>query len=88
MPARWEPLDLLRLEPHSFVEGEYWRLFSYQFLHAGTAPFFVNLLVLWSAGRETEPTVGPGQSPWLCLPPNAAARLAMPRVGRRVAGGA
>jgi membrane associated rhomboid family serine protease len=76
VPARWEPLDLLRLERHGFLEGEYWRLFSYQFLHAGPAHFFVNLLVLWYAGREIEPIVGRVQFLWLCLLANALGGLA------------
>jgi membrane associated rhomboid family serine protease len=66
-----EPLKLLRLEPAQFVAGEYWRLFSYQFLHAGPAHFFLNLLILWFAGREIEPIVGRVQFLWLCLLSNA-----------------
>ncbi len=62
-----EPLDLLRLESGKFLQGEYWRLFSYQFLHAGPAHFLVNLLVLWFAGREIEPILGRVQFLWLCL---------------------
>lgn len=62
-----EPLKLLQLEPGKFVAGEYWRLFSYQFLHAGPAHFFVNLLALWCAGREIEPIIGRVQFIWLCL---------------------
>jgi membrane associated rhomboid family serine protease len=67
-----EPLDLLRLDGIKFHQGEYWRLFSYQFLHAGPAHFFLNLLVLWYAGREIEPIVGRVQFLWLCLLANAA----------------
>ncbi|MEO6788363.1 MAG: rhomboid family intramembrane serine protease [Chthoniobacteraceae bacterium] len=85
VPARWEPLDLLRLEPHSFFEGEYWRLFSYQFLHAGPAHFFVNLLVLWYAGREIEPIVGRVQFLWMCLLANALGGLACLAMGSGVA---
>ena len=61
------PLDLLQLEPSHFFDGEYWRLFSYQFLHTGAAHFFANLLVLWYAGREIEPIVGRVNFVWLCL---------------------
>ena len=64
-------LDLLTLKPAAFILGEYWRLFSYQFLHAGPGHFFVNLLVLWFAGREIEPIVGRVQFLWLCLLSNA-----------------
>jgi membrane associated rhomboid family serine protease len=74
-----EPLDLLRLESGKFLQGEYWRLLSYQFLHAGPAHFLVNLLVLWFAGREIEPILGRVQFLWLCLIANVgggAANLA------------
>jgi membrane associated rhomboid family serine protease len=64
-------LNQLGLERRRFLEGEYWRLFSYQFLHAGGAHFFVNLLVLWFAGREIEPVVGRVHFLWLCLFANA-----------------
>ena len=60
-------LDLLRLSWVPFHSGEYWRLFSYQFLHASPAHFFTNLLVLWYAGREVEPIVGRVNFLWLCL---------------------
>lgn len=67
-PGAANPLDLLRLEHrHFFTDGEYWRLFSYQFLHAGAFHFFANLLVLWYAGREIEPIVGRVNFVWLCL---------------------
>lgn len=65
------PLDLLKLEQRHFSEGEYWRLLSYQFLHAGPVHFFANLLVLWYAGREIEPIVGRVNFLWLCLLANA-----------------
>lgn len=71
-----EPLKLLRLEASQFFAGEYWRLFSYQFLHAGPGHFFVNLLVLWFAGREIEPIVGRVQFIWLCLLANAIGGVA------------
>jgi membrane associated rhomboid family serine protease len=64
-------LDQLGLERGKFLDnGEYWRIFSYQFLHAGVAHFFVNLLVLWFAGREIEPVVGRVHFLWLCLVAN------------------
>ena len=65
------PLGLLKLDLRHFSEGEYWRLFSYQFLHAGPVHFFANLLVLWYAGREIEPIVGRVNFLWLCLLANA-----------------
>ena len=70
-PGVFKSLDLLSLDPHKFSDGEYWRLFSYQFLHVGPAHFFVNLLVLWYAGREIEPIVGRVNFLWLCLLANA-----------------
>jgi len=79
-----EPLNLLRLEHHGFFEGEYWRLFSYQFLHAGPAHFFVNLIVLWFAGREIEPIVGRVQFLWLCLFANALGGVACLATGSDV----
>lgn len=62
-----EPLNLLRLEAGGFLHGEYWRLLSYQFLHTGPVHFFVNLFVLWFAGREVEPILGRIQFFWLCV---------------------
>jgi membrane associated rhomboid family serine protease len=62
-----ETLNLLSLDRAWFLGGEYWRLFSYQFLHAGVAHFFANLMVLWFAGREIEPVVGRLHFLWLCL---------------------
>jgi len=59
--------DPLSLERGGFLAGEYWRIFSYQFLHAGVAHFVVNLLVLWFAGREIEPVVGRVHFLWICL---------------------
>ncbi|MEI7822185.1 MAG: rhomboid family intramembrane serine protease [Verrucomicrobiota bacterium] len=66
-----QPLDLLKLDLRHFSEGEYWRLLSYQFLHAGPVHFFANLLVLCYAGREIEPIVGRVNFLWLCLLANA-----------------
>lgn len=62
-----DALGLLSLERSAVLNGEYWRLLSYQFLHAGVAHFFANLLVLWFAGREIEPVVGRIHFLWLCL---------------------
>ena len=71
-PVLLNSLSLLHLDTFRFHQGEYWRLLSYQFLHAGPGHFFVNLLVLWFAGREIEPIVGRVQFLWLCLLSNAA----------------
>ena len=65
-----EPLDLVRLKGAAIRDGEYWRLFTYQFLHAGAGHFMVNLLVLWFAGREIEPIVGRHHFLTLCLVAN------------------
>ena len=75
------PLDLLKLDSHKFSDREYWRLFSYQFLHAGPAHFFANLLVLWYAGREIEPIVGRVNFLWLCLLANVIGGAASMAVG-------
>jgi membrane associated rhomboid family serine protease len=60
-------LDMLGLARGAVRSGEFWRLLSYQFLHAGPVHFFANLLVLWYAGREIEPIVGRLNFFWLCL---------------------
>ncbi len=79
------PLDLLQLERGEFYNGEYWRLFSYQFLHAGALHFFANLLVLWYAGREIEPIVGRVNFVWLCLLANVIGGAVSLAVGSNVA---
>ena len=79
------PLDLLKLDSPKFSDGEYWRLFSYQFLHAGPAHFFANLLVLWYAGREIEPIVGRVNFLWLCLLANVIGGAASMAAGGGVA---
>ncbi len=66
------PLALLHLEKTPFFQGEYWRLLSYQFLHAGVVHFFANILMLCIAGREIEPIVGRFNFVWLCLFANVA----------------
>ncbi len=79
------PLELLKLDHQKFSDGEYWRLFSYQFLHAGPLHFFANLLVLWYAGREIEPIVGRVNFLWLCLLANVIGGAASMAVGGDVA---
>ena len=86
--ATANPLNLLQLEHDNFLKGEYWRLFSYQFLHTGPLHFFANLLVLWCAGREIEPIVGRVNFVWLCLLSNViggAVCLAVPSAPGMVA---
>ena len=82
------PLDLLQLDHGKFWDGEYWRLFSYQFLHvlhAGGLHFFTNLIVLWYAGREIEPIVGRVNFVWLCLLANVIGGAVSLAVGSGVA---
>lgn len=75
------PLDLLQLDHGKFWDGEYWRLFSYQFLHAGALHFFTNLILLWYAGREIEPIVGRVNFVWLCLLANVTGGAASLMLG-------
>ena len=83
-PVLVNSLNLLRLDASHFRLGEYWRLLSYQFLHAGPGHFFLNLLVLWFAGREIEPIVGRVQFLWLCLFANALGGAACIATGTAV----
>jgi membrane associated rhomboid family serine protease len=39
--------------------GQWWRLFTYSFVHFGLVHIAGNLLVLWIVGREFEPGTGP-----------------------------
>lgn len=70
-----EPLGLVTLNADKIWSGEYWRLFTYQFLHAGAGHFAVNLLALWLAGREIEPIVGRHHFLTLCLVANLVGGL-------------
>ncbi|MEQ1852301.1 MAG: rhomboid family intramembrane serine protease [Chthoniobacteraceae bacterium] len=70
-----DPLDWVSLDPAAIGDGEFWRLFTYQFLHAGVGHFMVNLLVLWFAGREIEPIVGRHHFLALCLVANLVGGL-------------
>ena len=67
-----DPLALVRLQSGAIRHGEYWRFFTYQFLHTGVGHLAVNLLVLWYAGREIEPIVGRHHFLSLCLVANLA----------------
>lgn len=42
-----------------FIEGEIWRLFTYQFLHAGTLHLFFNMWGLYYFGPAVEDVMGP-----------------------------
>ncbi len=79
------PLNLLQLQHGLFVKGEYWRLFSYQFLHVNPLHFFTNLIVFWYAGREIEPIVGRVNFVWLCLLANLLGGIACLATGTNVA---
>ena len=40
------------------ADGEWWRLITYGFLHAGLLHIGFNMLLLWLLGREMEPQLG------------------------------
>ena len=42
-----------------FMEGEIWRLFTYQFLHAGPMHLLFNMWALYFFGRAVEDAMGP-----------------------------
>jgi membrane associated rhomboid family serine protease len=42
-------------------EGQYWRLFTSMFVHAGLLHIGMNMAVLWSIGRFIERVLGPWQ---------------------------
>src|SRR5687768_11861285 len=57
-----EPLaPLLGLTAGSVYAGAWWQFFTFPFLHDSPWPFHVlgNMLLLYFAGREVEPIVGP-----------------------------
>ena len=60
-----EPLRCFTLDAGAIRAGEYWRLFTYQFLHVGAGHFAANVLVLWFAGREIEPIIGRSHFLWM-----------------------
>ena len=49
------------LDPPLVVEGQWWRLVSYLFLHANMAHLLMNLLGLWWFGRWSEGLYGTGK---------------------------
>jgi membrane associated rhomboid family serine protease len=46
------------LIPALVERGEFWRLFTYQFLHGGTFHLLINMFVLWMFGSELAPRWG------------------------------
>jgi rhomboid protease GluP len=51
--------ELGALWPASVIEdGEWWRVFAFQFLHGGPVHVGFNLIGLWSLGRDVEPRLG------------------------------
>ncbi len=62
----------LSLKLASFRGGEYWRLFTYQLLHANVLHFLLTMGVLLYAGREVEPIIGRRHLLGICLVANLA----------------
>jgi membrane associated rhomboid family serine protease len=62
----------LALKLASFRSGEYWRLLTYQLLHADILHFLVTMAVLLYAGREVEPIIGRRHLLGMCLVANFA----------------
>ena len=64
-----DPRDILRtwlaLDVQGIHAGQYWRILTFGFLHAGPWPLYflghiaANMTLLYFAGREVEPIVGP-----------------------------
>jgi membrane associated rhomboid family serine protease len=52
--------DVLGLTPEGIRQGHYWQFLTFGMLHAGPFPlhFLGDILVLYFAGRETEPIIG------------------------------
>jgi membrane associated rhomboid family serine protease len=46
------------ISEHFIADGEYWRLLTAGFLHAGLFHLFANMLALWILGSMVEPAVG------------------------------
>jgi membrane associated rhomboid family serine protease len=57
----------LMLDDLGIRHGEYWRLFTYQFVHLNALHFVATLAVFYLAGREVEPIAGRGPFLALCL---------------------
>jgi membrane associated rhomboid family serine protease len=58
--SRWILWKYLALDHPSMIEGQYWKLVTYGFLHPEPWPLILaaNMLLLYLAGREVEPIVG------------------------------
>lgn len=76
--------DGLVLDGIGMHAGEYWRLLTFQLLHANFAHLAANILVLYFAGCEVEPIIGRRQFLGLCLAANffggIACWLALPEL--------
>lgn len=49
----------LALDGAGIRAGQYWKFFSFQLLHVDAVQLLCNMLLLYFAGREVEPIVGP-----------------------------
>jgi membrane associated rhomboid family serine protease len=52
----------LALDGAKVVSGDWWQFLTYGLLHAGPLHLLANLLLLYFAGRELEPIIGPRQT--------------------------
>ncbi len=62
--------DALVLDGMGMRAGEYWRLLTFQLLHANFAHLTANALVIFFVGREVEPIIGRRHFLGLCLVAN------------------
>lgn len=51
--------EWLELSQHGIAAGQYWRFFTFSLLHENVVHLAANMLLLFFAGREVEPIVGP-----------------------------
>lgn len=76
--------DSLVLDGLGMRAGEYWRLLTFQLLHANFAHLVANIIVLCFVGREIEPIIGRRHFLGLCLVANffggIACWLALPKL--------
>lgn len=59
--------DALMLDGLGMRAGEYWRLLTFQLLHANIAHLIANIVVIVFVGREIEPIIGRRHFLSLCL---------------------
>lgn len=43
---------------HELARGQLWTLFTYMFVHGGAGHFFLNMMLLWFAGRSVQQLLG------------------------------